>query len=34
MYEYDIEVGVELMEGKVYIFVDKIRVWGGFLIGM
>lgn len=34
LYEYDIEVGVELMEGKVYIFVDKIRVWGGFLIGM
>lgn len=31
--DYDIEVGVELMEGKAYIFVDKIRAWGGLPIG-
>lgn len=30
---YDIEVGVELMEGKAYIFVDKIKAWGGLPIG-
>lgn len=33
LHEYDIEVGVELMEGKAYIFVDKIRAWGGLPIG-
>jgi thiamine biosynthesis protein ThiI len=33
LHEYDIEVGVELMEGKAYIYVDKIRGWGGLPIG-
>ena len=30
---YDIEVGVELMEGKAYVFVDRIKAWGGLPIG-
>ncbi|WP_258084018.1 tRNA uracil 4-sulfurtransferase ThiI [Thermococcus thermotolerans] len=33
LHSYDIEVGVELMEGKAYVFVDKIRAWGGLPIG-
>ncbi|WP_297501356.1 tRNA uracil 4-sulfurtransferase ThiI [Thermococcus sp.] len=33
LYDYDIEVGVELMEGKAYVFVDKVRAWGGLPIG-
>ena len=33
LHNYDIEVGVELMEGKAYVFVDKIRAWGGLPIG-
>jgi thiamine biosynthesis protein ThiI len=33
LHEYNIEVGVELMEGKAYIYVDKIRAWGGLPIG-
>ncbi len=28
-----IEVGIELMDGKAYVFVDKIRAWGGLPIG-
>ncbi len=28
-----IEVGVEIMDGKAYLFVDKIRAWGGLPIG-
>ncbi len=30
---YDINVGVEIMEGKAYIFVDKIKAFGGLPIG-
>ncbi|GAB6101400.1 tRNA 4-thiouridine(8) synthase ThiI [Thermococcus atlanticus] len=33
LHDYDIEVGVELMEGKAYVFVDKVRAWGGLPIG-
>ncbi|QDA31765.1 tRNA 4-thiouridine(8) synthase ThiI [Thermococcus indicus] len=33
LHEYDIEVGIELMEGKAYVFVDKIYSWGGLPIG-
>ncbi|NJF24305.1 tRNA uracil 4-sulfurtransferase ThiI [Thermococcus sp. Bubb.Bath] len=33
LHEYDIEVGVELMEGKAYVFVDKVKGWGGLPIG-
>ncbi|CAD5244637.1 tRNA uracil 4-sulfurtransferase ThiI [Thermococcus camini] len=33
LHEYDIEIGVELMEGKAYVFVDKIYAWGGLPIG-
>ena len=33
LHNYDIEVGVELMEGKAYVFVDKIYAWGGLPIG-
>lgn len=33
LHNYDIEVGVELMEGKAYVYVDKIRAWGGLPIG-
>ncbi|WP_297420290.1 tRNA uracil 4-sulfurtransferase ThiI [Thermococcus sp.] len=33
LHEYGIEVGVELMEGKAYVFVDKVRGWGGLPIG-
>lgn len=33
LHEYNIEVGVELMDGKAYIFVDKVRAWGGLPIG-
>ncbi|KUH33203.1 thiamine biosynthesis protein ThiI [Thermococcus celericrescens] len=33
LHNYDIEVGVELMEGKAYVFVDKIYSWGGLPIG-
>ncbi|WP_324736261.1 tRNA uracil 4-sulfurtransferase ThiI [Thermococcus sp. SY098] len=30
---YDINVGIEIMEGKAYIFVDKIKAFGGLPIG-
>ncbi|AAL81611.1 tRNA 4-thiouridine(8) synthase ThiI [Pyrococcus furiosus DSM 3638] len=30
---YDIEVGIELMEGKAYIYTEKIYGWGGLPIG-
>lgn len=30
---YDIEVGIETMEGRAYIFVDKIKAFGGLPIG-
>ncbi|NJE76985.1 tRNA uracil 4-sulfurtransferase ThiI [Thermococcus sp. ES12] len=33
LHHYDIEVGVELMEGKAYVFVDKVKAWGGLPIG-
>ena len=33
LHNYDIEIGVELMEGKAYVFVDKIYAWGGLPIG-
>ncbi|ASI98727.1 tRNA uracil 4-sulfurtransferase ThiI [Thermococcus celer] len=33
LHDYDIEVGVELMEGKAYVFVDKVQGWGGLPIG-
>ena len=33
LHDYDIEVGVELMEGKAYVFVDKVKAWGGLPIG-
>jgi thiamine biosynthesis protein ThiI len=33
LHDYDIEVGVELMEGKAYVFVEKIKGWGGLPIG-
>ena len=33
LHSYDIEVGVELLEGKAYVYVDKIRAWGGLPIG-
>ncbi|ASJ09595.1 tRNA 4-thiouridine(8) synthase ThiI [Thermococcus siculi] len=33
LHDYDIEVGVELMEGRAYVYVDKIRAWGGLPIG-
>ena len=33
LHDYEVEVGVELMEGKAYVFVDKIRAWGGLPIG-
>ncbi|MDV3103658.1 tRNA uracil 4-sulfurtransferase ThiI [Thermococcus waiotapuensis] len=33
LHNYDIEIGVELMEGRAYIYVDKIRAWGGLPIG-
>ncbi|WP_456452832.1 tRNA sulfurtransferase, partial [Thermococcus sp.] len=33
LHDYDIEVGVEVMEGKAYVFVDKVRAWGGLPIG-
>ncbi|ASJ13726.1 tRNA uracil 4-sulfurtransferase ThiI [Thermococcus radiotolerans] len=33
LHNYNIEVGVELMEGKAYVFVDKIYAWGGLPIG-
>ena len=33
LHNYDIEVGVELMEGKAYVFVDKVKAWGGLPIG-
>ncbi|ASJ11042.1 tRNA 4-thiouridine(8) synthase ThiI [Thermococcus sp. P6] len=31
--DYDIEVGVEIMEGRAYVFVDKVRAWGGLPVG-
>ncbi len=31
--EYDIEIGVELMEGKAYVFTERVRGWGGLPIG-
>ncbi|WP_457741918.1 tRNA uracil 4-sulfurtransferase ThiI [Thermococcus sp.] len=33
LHDYDIDVGVELMDGKAYVFVEKIRAWGGLPIG-
>ncbi|HIP74768.1 MAG TPA: tRNA 4-thiouridine(8) synthase ThiI, partial [Thermococcus paralvinellae] len=30
---YDIGVGIEIMEGKAYLFVDRIKAWGGLPIG-
>ncbi len=30
---YDIEVGVELMDGKAYVYVDRVHAWGGLPIG-
>lgn len=33
LHNYDIEVGVELMDGKAYVFVDKVKAWGGLPIG-
>ena len=33
LHNYDIEMGIELIEGKAYVFVDKIYAWGGLPIG-
>ncbi|MFA4645675.1 THUMP domain-containing protein [Pyrococcus kukulkanii] len=33
LHNYDIEVGIEIMEGRAYIFTEKIRGWGGLPIG-
>ncbi|WP_297464555.1 tRNA uracil 4-sulfurtransferase ThiI [Thermococcus sp.] len=33
LHDYDIEVGVELMDGKAYVFVDRVKAWGGLPIG-
>lgn len=33
LHEYEVEVGVELMDGKAYVFTDKIAAWGGLPIG-
>ncbi|WP_048056070.1 tRNA 4-thiouridine(8) synthase ThiI [Pyrococcus sp. ST04] len=33
LHNYDIEVGIEIMEGKAYIFTEKIKGWGGLPIG-
>ena len=33
LHDYEVEVGVELMEGKAYVYVDKIHAWGGLPIG-
>ncbi|CAB49747.1 tRNA 4-thiouridine(8) synthase ThiI [Pyrococcus abyssi] len=33
LHEYDVEVGIEIMEGKAYIFTEKIKGWGGLPIG-
>ncbi|AEH24849.1 tRNA 4-thiouridine(8) synthase ThiI [Pyrococcus yayanosii] len=30
---YDIEVGIEVMEGKAYIFTEKVKGWGGLPLG-
>ncbi|ALV61974.1 tRNA S(4)U 4-thiouridine synthase (former ThiI) [Thermococcus sp. 2319x1] len=30
---YDIEVGIELMEGKAYVYVDKVQGFGGLPVG-
>ncbi len=30
---YEIEVGVELMDGKAYVYVDRVHAWGGLPIG-
>ncbi|AEC52805.1 thiamine biosynthesis protein ThiI [Pyrococcus sp. NA2] len=30
---YDIEIGIEIMEGRAYIYTEKIRGWGGLPIG-
>ncbi len=33
LYNPQIEIGIEIMEGRAYIFVDKIHAWGGLPIG-
>ncbi len=33
LHDYEVEVGVELMEGRAYVFVDKVKAWGGLPIG-
>ncbi|NJE61414.1 tRNA uracil 4-sulfurtransferase ThiI [Thermococcus sp. 21S7] len=33
LHDYEVEVGVELMEGRAYVFIDKIYAWGGLPIG-
>ncbi|WP_048152532.1 tRNA 4-thiouridine(8) synthase ThiI [Palaeococcus ferrophilus] len=33
LHEYEVEVGVELMEGKAYVFTERIAAWGGLPIG-
>jgi len=33
LHDYDIEVGVELMDGRAYVYVDKVHAWGGLPIG-
>ncbi len=33
LHDYEVEVGVELMEGKAYVFVDKVKAWGGLPVG-
>ncbi|AIF69389.1 thiamine biosynthesis protein ThiI [Palaeococcus pacificus DY20341] len=33
LHDYDIEIGIELMDGKAYIFTEKIRGFGGLPIG-
>lgn len=30
---YDIEIGIEIMQGKAYIYTEKIKGWGGLPIG-
>ncbi len=31
--DYDVEIGVEVIEGRAYIFTDKVKGWGGLPIG-
>lgn len=31
--DYDVEIGIEVMEGKAYVFTDRIKGWGGLPIG-